>query len=281
MAYALDSIISSIKEQAQLLSTKTNGETIKGWRIKVKEAVSNVTKLSDPLSIAPGISSCIPSSNNYQPPAPSDASSDSAAVDLAIQKLAAELEALDDSKINYETAIEAQTKVLHSMADDSSIEKMGQIDEQYNYVNAVKIVYLNVLAQLKLQSGNLKQFYAALHAMIAVVQTRSSSFEKDITTLKDVGMAAGSLAVNNPAQTIFTSTLLLKAYFALLYDMAAEYARNHNEYILIGHDLYDSLSRQESLAEVIQAQQELEQFADRAASDIARAVRECRSPKIL
>ena len=141
--------------------------------------------------------------------------------------------------------------------------------------------------QLKVQVGKLKQFFTAIHAMVdVVVRTRVNSFDQDITTLENVSMKTGGLTVNNLTQeasrspvwhealvltfikTIYNSTLQLKAYFDLLHDIAGMYTRIHVEHIVQGVDLVDMLSRQRSAGEVAQRQQELEKFADDAASAI-------------
>ncbi|MCJ1283853.1 hypothetical protein MMC26_003184 [Xylographa opegraphella] len=243
----LTEIGNAIKQQSQLTSDAVGEDTIKGWQTKIKEAETTVTRLSTTLSTGPAASSSVPTIGDMRAPAPSDDSSACASLDMANKRLATDQQALNNSQKNYETAMEHQTQAISDLAvARGKLAELKATADTLTHVNAVLISCINLLVQLKVQVGKLKQFFAAIHAMIdVVVRTRVNSFDKDITTLENVSLKSGGLTINNLTQ---------------------EASRSFH--ITQGVDLVDMLSRESSPAEVTQRQQDLEKFADNAGSAI-------------
>lgn len=101
-----------------------------------------------------------------------------------------------------------------------------------------------VLVDLVIQIGKIEKFFTTLTGVIdEVVLPQAQQFDRDMKKVGKYAAADKYINVDDKTkQTIYVSTLQLKAYFSLLEDIAGMYTQVDKDYIRHGLDLCDQLS---------------------------------------
>ena len=132
-----------------------------------------------------------------------------------------------------------------------------------------------VLVDLVVQIGKIESFFNTLTTLIdEVVLPQAQNFGRD---MKQVGKYATADKYidedDKTKQTIYVSTLQLKAYFSLLEDIAGMYTQVDKEYIRHGLDLCDQLSAgSASKIPISTLSQQLSDYSSESARAVAEMV---------
>lgn len=94
-------------------------------------------------------------------------------------------------------------------------------------VKEILIECIAILVELKVQISKLTTFFSALSTMVKVViDTKVKNFKVDAAAIGDEAASRGKLTLNNlDIETIYMSTLQVKAYFDLLQMICQMYTR--------------------------------------------------------
>ncbi|GAB7346923.1 hypothetical protein MBLNU459_g1990t2 [Dothideomycetes sp. NU459] len=275
----LEEIKTVMDESSSMNTTTAEEKTIKVWQGKVKRAETTVTGLASKAATSAGAPGKTPTLRPapFEIP-PTDFTAQNAALDAAMQKVAINQQNLNAATDNYNRAMENQSKIEGTMATIRG--KLASLDFEKATLEDVKKVLIeciNTLVQLKVQVAKIKQFFTALNVMVeVVVKQRVSSFDKNITSLSATSIKYGQLTVNDHVQqSLYSSTLQLKAYFDLMHDIAKMYIEVHTSQIAFGMNMVDEMSKLFNSGEtgnMPQKRQDLDDYAAKSAKFIKELV---------
>ncbi|KAK1720156.1 hypothetical protein CaCOL14_002178 [Colletotrichum acutatum] len=274
LAAAFDSSIAIVEEikkevanQQKLSSAKTNPASIKKWQDAITKAKLTVTKLEATAKSFPGSSSNAPKLNNISVDK-KDNSAVTAALNTATEKLALNQKALETAQANYTNAVAAAAEVQKRLTGIQTklkgIEIAGAALER---VKEILIECIAILVELKVQISKLTTFFNALSTMVKVIiETKVKNFDTDVTAIGQEASQRGMLKLNDlDIETIYISTLQIKAYFDLLQMICQMYTNVHAKYVNPGLDLLTELSKVTKTAEEIAPKRDqLNDFTDAA-----------------
>ncbi|KAL0940382.1 uncharacterized protein CTRU02_203145 [Colletotrichum truncatum] len=282
LAAAFDSsiaIVEAVKKevanQQKLSSAKTDPASIKKWQDAITQAKLTVTKLEATAKSFPGSSSNAPKMNNISVDK-KDNSAVTAALSTATERLALNQRALETAQANYTKAVEAAAEVQKRLTGIQTklqgIEIAGAALER---VKEILIECIAILVELKVQISKLTTFFNALSTMVKVIiDTKVKNFDTDATAIGQEASQRGMLKLNNlDIETIYISTLQIKAYFDLLQMICQMYTTVHAKYVNPGLDLLTELSKVTKTAEEIAPKRDqLNNFTDAAQKAINELV---------
>ena len=130
-----------------------------------------------------------------------------------------------------------------------------------------------MLVDLVIQIGKIEKFFTMLTTVIdEIVLPQARRFDRDMRKVGKYATADKFINVDDVTkQTIYVSTLQLKAYFSLLEDIAVMYMEVDKDYIRHGMDLCDQLAAgSSSKTPIAKLSQQLSDYS----SDSAKAVAE-------
>ncbi|EXF73968.1 hypothetical protein CFIO01_08850 [Colletotrichum fioriniae PJ7] len=274
LAAAFDSSIAIVEDikkevanQQKLSSAKTDPASIKKWQDAITQAKLTVTKLEATAKSFPGSSSNAPKLNNISVDK-KDNSAVTAALNTATEKLALNQKALETAQANYTNAVAAAAEVQKRLTGIQTklkgIEIAGAALER---VKEILIECIAILAELKVQISKLTTFFNALSTMVKVIiETKVKNFDTDVTAIGQEASQRGILKLNDlDIETIYISTLQIKAYFDLLQMICQMYTNVHAQYVNPGLDLLTELSKVTKTAEEIAPKRDqLNNFTDAA-----------------
>jgi predicted nucleic acid-binding Zn-ribbon protein len=274
LATAFDASIAIVEEikkevanQQKLTSGKTDPAAIKRWQETITAAKLTVTKLETTAKSFPGSSSNAPKMKNISLDK-SDNSTVIAALSTATEKLALNQKALQTAQVNYKQAVEAAAEVQKRLTGIQTklkgIEIAGAALER---VKEILIECIAILVELKVQISKLTTFFSALSTMVKVlIDTKVKNFDTDATAIGQEASQRGLLKLNDlDIETIYISTLQIKAYFDLLQMICQMYTTVHTQYINTGLDLLTELSKvTKSPEEIAPKRDQLNKFMDAA-----------------
>ncbi|KAH7484019.1 hypothetical protein FOMA001_g7375 [Fusarium oxysporum f. sp. matthiolae] len=274
LATAFDASIAIVEEikkevanQQKLSSAKTDPASIKRWQDAITKAKLTVTKLEATAKSFPGSSSNAPKMNNISVDK-KDNSAVTAALSTATEKLALNQKALETAQANYTKAVEAAAEVQKRLTGIQTklkgIEIAGAALER---VKEILIECIAILVELKVQISKLTTFFNALSTMVKVIiETKVKNFDTDATAIGQDASQRGLLKLNDlDIETIYISTLQIKAYFDLLQMICQMYTTVHAQYVNPGLDLLTELSKVTKTAEEIAPKRDqLNSFTDAA-----------------
>ncbi|WJG35226.1 uncharacterized protein FOBCDRAFT_318921 [Fusarium oxysporum Fo47] len=274
LATAFDASIAIVEEikkevanQQKLSSAKTDPASIKRWQDAITKAKLTVTKLEATAKSFPGSSSNAPKMNNISVDK-KDNSAVTAALSTATEKLALNQKALETAQANYTKAVEAAAEVQKRLTGIQTklkgIEIAGAALER---VKEILIECIAILVELKVQISKLTTFFNALSTMVKVIiETKVKNFDTDATAIGQEASQRGLLKLNDlDIETIYISTLQIKAYFDLLQMICQMYTTVHAQYVNPGLDLLTELSKVTKTAEEIAPKRDqLNSFTDAA-----------------
>ncbi|KAJ0310909.1 hypothetical protein COL516b_001608 [Colletotrichum fioriniae] len=274
LAAAFDSSIAIVEDikkevanQQKLSSAKTDPASIKKWQDAITQAKLTVTKLEATAKSFPGSSSNAPKLNNISVDK-KDNSAVTAALNTATEKLALNQKALETAQANYTNAVAAAAEVQKRLTGIQTklkgIEIAGAALER---VKEILIECIAILVELKVQISKLTTFFNALSTMVKVIiETKVKNFDTDVTAIGQEASQRGILKLNDlDIETIYISTLQIKAYFDLLQMICQMYTNVHAKYVNPGLDLLTELSKVTKTAEEIAPKRDqLNNFTDAA-----------------
>ena len=132
-----------------------------------------------------------------------------------------------------------------------------------------------VLVDLVIQIGKIEKFFTMLTTVIdEIVLPQAQRFERDMKKVGKYATADKYIDVDAVTkQTIYVSTLQLKAYFSLLEDIAEMYTQVDKNYIRRGMDLCDQLSAgSASKTPISTLSQQLSNYSSESANAVAEMV---------
>jgi hypothetical protein len=186
-------------------------------------------------------------------------------------------QAADNAQANYDAAIAKQQKAAAAMA--SIEQKLKRLQEEGQTLEQIKEVLrdcISVLVDLSIQIGKIEQFFIMLTTVIDnIVLVRCDTFKEEMDKGARRALANGLLKFSDLSkQTIYTSTLQVKAYFSLLQDIAAMYTRIHRGYIVGGVELCAELSKYAASHEPMdEVQARLTKFTENSSKEVADIVK--------
>ncbi|KAI3581869.1 hypothetical protein IWW34DRAFT_616467 [Fusarium oxysporum f. sp. albedinis] len=263
----VEEIKKEVANQQKLSSAKTDPASIKRWQDAITKAKLTVTKLEATAKSFPGSSSNAPKMNNISVDK-KDNSAVTAALSTATEKLALNQKALETAQANYTKAVEAAAEVQKRLTGIQTklkgIEIAGAALER---VKEILIECIAILVELKVQISKLTTFFNALSTMVKVIiETKVKNFDTDVTAIGQEASQRGLLKLNDlDIETIYISTLQIKAYFDLLQMICQMYTTVHAQYVNPGLDLLTELSKVTKTAEEIAPKRDqLNSFTDAA-----------------
>ncbi|KAF5262219.1 hypothetical protein FOXYS1_7077 [Fusarium oxysporum] len=263
----VEEIKKEVANQQKLSSAKTDPASIKRWQDAITKAKLTVTKLEATAKSFPGSSSNAPKMNNISVDK-KDNSAVTAALSTATEKLALNQKALETAQANYTKAVEAAAEVQKRLTGIQTklkgIEIAGAALER---VKEILIECIAILVELKVQISKLTTFFNALSTMVKVIiETKVKNFDTDATAIGQEASQRGLLKLNDlDIETIYISTLQIKAYFDLLQMICQMYTTVHAQYVNPGLDLLTELSKVTKTAEEIAPKRDqLNSFTDAA-----------------
>jgi len=186
-------------------------------------------------------------------------------------------QAADNAQANFDAAIAKQAKTAAAMAEIE--QKLKRLQEEGQTLEQIKSVLrdcISVLVDLSVQIGKLEQFFIMLTTVIDnIVLVRCDSFQEEMDKGARRALANGLLKFSDQAkQTIYTSTLQIKAYFSLLQDISAMYTTVHRGYIMNGVDLCAELSKFAATHDPSEeVQKRLTDFTQKSAKEVNELVK--------
>lgn len=262
-----------MNKENNIKSGKIDTKIVAEWKKDVKSSLDDVLSLS--ASAVAMSSNNVPGLIKIDLPKP-DNSAQIAQVNGAMQAVQMTQNAVDAAQANYDAALARQAKTAAAMAE---VEKrLQRLKESAATLDEIKIVLrdcINVLVDLSVQVGKLERFFTMLTTIIDhVVLPRAQSFAKEMGKAGTRANEGGIVKVDDIAkQTIYTSTLQVKAYFSLLQDISGMYSKVDREYIAYGVDLCARLSKGAAGNEsMVYLQQELQTYSESSAKKVADMV---------
>ncbi|KAK3291493.1 uncharacterized protein B0H64DRAFT_469224 [Chaetomium fimeti] len=264
-----------LRKQNELSAAKDPAEdVVKQWRTTCRKARDDILELAASAKAA-GSSNVPTAFGNVQIPQP-DLSAQTAQLNTAMQGVQIAQSALDNAENAYQAAIDKQERTAKAMATiQAKLKKLQSTGKTLEEIKTVLRDCIEVLADLIVQIGRLERFFIMLTTVIDVlVMPRAQLFERDIGKIARRGMRSGVLpAVDPDKQTIYASTLQLKAYFSLLQDIATMYSLVHRDHIIGGvelcYELSKGTSRNDGMPEL---QERLAKYTENAAAKVAALV---------
>ncbi|KAI3539322.1 hypothetical protein CSPX01_08985 [Colletotrichum filicis] len=263
----VEDIKKEVANQQKLSSAKTDPASIKKWQDAITQAKLTVTKLEATAKSFPGSSSNAPKLNNISVDK-KDNSAITAALSTATEKLALNQKALETAQANYTNAVAAAAEVQKRLTGIQTklkgIEIAGAALER---VKEILIECIAILVELKVQISKLTTFFNALSTMVKVIiETKVKNFDTDVTAIGQEASQRGILKLNDlDIETIYISTLQIKAYFDLLQMICQMYTNVHAKYVNPGLDLLTELSKVTKTAkEIAPKRDQLNNFTDAA-----------------
>lgn len=252
---------------------KIDPKTTAEWKAEVKTAMNDLLSLS---------SFAVSMSSNNSPglikidlPKP-DQSAQVAQVNGAMQAVQMTQNAVDAAQENYDAALARQAKTAAAMAEvEKRLQRLKESAATLDEIKAVLRDCINVLVDLTVQVGKLERFFTMLTTIIDnVVLPRAQSFVKEMGKAGTRAHERGLVKVDDIAkQSIYTSTLQVKAYFSLLEDISGMYSIVDREYIAYGVDLCTRLAKgaagNENMAGL---EAELQKYTDNSSKKVAQMV---------
>ncbi|KAL4887552.1 hypothetical protein BJY04DRAFT_212586 [Aspergillus karnatakaensis] len=254
-------------------SDKIDTKIIAEWKKEVKAALNDILSLS---------SSAVAVSSNNSPglikidvPKP-DPRAQIAQVNGAMQQVQMTQTAVDAAQSNYDAALARQAKTAAAMAEvEKRLQRLKESAATLDEIKGVLRDCINVLVDLTVQVGKLERFFTMLTTIIDhVVLPRAQSFAKEMGKAGTRANERGLVQVDDIAkQTIYTSTLQVKAYFSLLEDISGMYSMVDRQYITYGVDLCARLSKGAAGNEnMVDLQEELKKYSEASAKKVADMV---------
>ncbi|KAK1703530.1 hypothetical protein BDP67DRAFT_584570 [Colletotrichum lupini] len=263
----VEDIKKEVANQQSFTSAKTDPASIKKWQDAITKAKLAVTKLEATAKSFPGSSSNAPKLNNISVDK-KDNSAVTAALSTATEKLALNQRALETAQTNYTNAVAAAAEVQKRLTGIQTklkgIEITGKALER---VKEILIECIAILVELKVQISKLTTFFNALSTMVKVIiDTKVKNFDTDATAVGEEASQKGMLKLNDlDIETIYMSTLQIKAYFDLLQMTCQMYTNVHTKYVNPGLYLLTELSKVTRTAEEIAPKRDqLNNFTDAA-----------------
>jgi len=131
------------------------------------------------------------------------------------------------------------------------------------------------------QIGKLSAFFSALSIMVhLIVETKVKKFDEDVSSVSKDAVKKSMLGLNDmDIETIYSSTLQIKAYFDLLHSICSMYTKMHAQHVQPGLTLVLQVSKVAQGGEDIRPRREaLAKFTDDAQAAIAKLVEDVRIP---
>lgn len=265
----VEDIKKEVANQQKLSCGNTDPAAVKKWQDAITKAKLTVAKLETAAKSFPGASSNAPKMNSISmTPDKKDNSAVTAALNTATEKLALNQKALETAQANYskavENAAEVQKRLTGIQTKLKGIEIAGAALER---VKEILIECIAILVELKVQISKLTTFFNALSTMVKVsLDTKVKNFDTDVTAIGQETAQRGLLKLNNlDIETIYISTLQIKAYFDLLQMICQMYTNVHAQWITPGLDLLTELSKvTKSAEEITPKRDKLNDFTGRA-----------------
>ncbi|KAJ5614566.1 hypothetical protein N7528_008220 [Penicillium herquei] len=268
-----NSIRTEISNANNIKSGEVKQEIVDKWKKDVKTSLNDILSLS--ASAAAMSSTNVPGLVKINLPKP-DTSAQVAQVNSAMQAVQMTQNAVDAAQENYDAALARQAKTAAAMAE---VEKrLQRLKESAATLDEIKMVLrdcINVLVDLSVQVGKLERFFTMLTTVIDhVVIPRAQTFVKEMSKAGTRANERGMVKVDDIAkQTIYTSTLQVKAYFSLLQDISGMYSQVDREYIKYGIELCTRLGmKAASNDEMSGMQEELKKYSEASAKKVAELV---------
>jgi hypothetical protein len=135
-----------------------------------------------------------------------------------------------------------------------------------------------MIVQMKQQITNLVRFFGALSAMVEnVVKTQVRDFLDQVDTAKTCLIGSVSLS-DLSRQELYTTTLMVQAYFSLFNSIANMYKKMSVGHIMPGVKLCDELSRSSNDSNAMtRKMRELDEFTDAAQKAVREEVAKVRA----
>ena len=135
---------------------------------------------------------------------------------------------------------------------------------------------VSVLVDLCIQIQRLEKFFTMLTTIIdSVVLSRADTFTKEMGKFGKRALEDRAIEITDVVkQTIYMSTLQLKAYFSLLADISEMYLLVDRKYILPGKELCLKLSKGSEKNSMPELQEELSKYTSESAQAVAKLVEE-------
>ncbi|KAF5573448.1 exonuclease VII small subunit domain-containing protein [Fusarium pseudoanthophilum] len=198
----------------------------------------------------------------------------------ATEKLALNQKALETPHANYTKAVEAAAEVQKRLTGiQTKLEGVEIAGAALERVKEILNECIAILVELKVQISKLTTFFNALSTMVKVIiDTEVKNFDTDATAISQETAQKGILKLNDlNIETIYISTLQIKAYFDLLQMICQMYTTVHAQYVNPDLDLLTELSKVTKTAdEIAPKRDQLNNFTDAA----HKAIRAC-CPDIL
>ncbi|KAK1457327.1 hypothetical protein CCUS01_01795 [Colletotrichum cuscutae] len=263
----VEDIKKEVANQQKLSSAKTDPASIKKWQDAITQAKLTVTKLEATAKSFPGSSSNAPKLNNISVDK-KDNSAITAALSTATEKLALNQKALETAQANYTNAVAAAAEVQKRLTGiQTKLKGIKIAGAALERVKEILIECIAILVELKVQISKLTTFFNALSTMVKVIiETKVKNFDTDVTAIGQEASQRGILKLNDlDIETIYISTLQIKAYFDLLQMICQMYTNVHAKYVNPGLDLLTELSKVTKTAEEIASKRDkLNNFTDAA-----------------
>ncbi len=264
-----------LQKQTQMTAkTEPEDSVTKAWKTQTKTARDDILELAAAAK-AMGSTSLPSPFGTVKIPAP-DLSAQRAQLDTAMQGVQIAQASLDNAEKAYEGAVEKQEKTAKAMSNiQSKLKRLQSTGKTLEEIKKVLRDCILVLVDLIVEVQKLEHFFIMLHTVIEhIVMPRAATFEREMNKAALRATRSGVLRVDDIAkQTIYTSTLQLKAYFSLLQDIAQMYSIVHRDHIRGGVDLCYKLSKGTAANDPMPAlQAELAAYTDNAAAKVAELV---------
>lgn len=255
----------------------SDSTVVKGWQTTTETAKATVAKLATTAASLPGSApGSAPFMGKIPTAAPSgDDSAMGAALQSAQEKLSVTEAAYTASQANYQKAVETRSRVEQELAKIKGNLKNLQLQQaQMEEIKKVLIQCIAALIQMKAQITNLVRFFSALSAMIEhVVKHNVREFLDNADTAKQCLIGNVSLS-DMTRQDLYTTTLMLQAYFSLFNSISTMYIKISKDHIMPGLNLCDQLSMSTNDPNAMtQRMRMLDEFTDNAQADVRDLVR--------
>ncbi|EME43108.1 hypothetical protein DOTSEDRAFT_72478 [Dothistroma septosporum NZE10] len=276
---ALIAVVSDISEtlvsQTDFKSENTPQEKLDEWKANTRAAQLEVVKLAASAPIQGGNTNAPVGFGKIDVPKP-DLSAQTAQLSTAMQGVQIATNAVELAEGNYNASIKKQQETAKEMLE---VEKrLKSLQEKGKTLAEIKDVLrscIAVLVDLVIQIGKLEKFFTMLTTVIDnIVLPTAKRFQRDMTRVGERSARDKYISVDDTMkQTIYISTLQLKAYFSLLEDIAGMYTEVDTKYIAHGMDLCTKLSAgSDSKGPMAALAAELSTYTSDASRDVAAMV---------
>ena len=264
--------------RTQKLNSTATAATFKKWHGAVLAAKEKVTQLDTAAKSFPGASPNVPKLKHVSmTPDKSDNSGVTAALSTATEKLALNQKALEVAQANYSKAVENAAEVQKRLTTiQTKFKGLKIAGAALERVREVLIECIVVLVEFKVQISKLTTFFSALSTMIKVIiDTNVNNFDSDRAVVGQHAANTGLLKLNSlDIETIYISTLQIKAYFDLLQMICQMYTSIHADHINPGLDLLTELSRTRTADDIGPKRDVLNTLTEEASKAINDLVRD-------